>query len=92
MDVMYGASTHQQQEVVQGDCGQMTENFILEEFPTDDLLPDLSYQFKETVNNIRKIVKSLRYVNDYGRTDASCIFYIFGTDLIPTGIYILLYF
>ncbi len=73
MDVMYRASTHQQQEVVQGDCdntdnseeqvevaededAQMTENFILEEFPTDDLLPDLSYQFKETVNDIREIV------------------------------------
>ena len=40
---------------------QMTENFLLEEFPADDVLPDLSYRYQDVINDLRHIVKSFRH-------------------------------
>jgi hypothetical protein len=39
----------------------MTENFYLEEYPEDSLLPDLSFTYKEVISDIRVIVKSFRH-------------------------------
>jgi hypothetical protein len=39
----------------------MTENFYLEEYPEDTLLPDLSVTYREVIGNIRAIVKSFRH-------------------------------
>lgn len=52
--------SHNQDEEDDKDI-EMTENFILEEFLTDDLLPDISCTFKETVKDIREIVKTFRH-------------------------------
>jgi hypothetical protein len=39
----------------------MAENFYLEEHPEDSLLPDLSFTYKEVINDIRTIIKSFRH-------------------------------
>jgi|LakMenEpi03Aug12_release.lakeMendotaPanAssembly.Ray.scaffolds.fasta_scaffold472144_1 hypothetical protein len=39
----------------------MAENFYLEEHPDDSLLPDLSFTYKEVINDIRIIMKSFRH-------------------------------
>jgi hypothetical protein len=38
----------------------MGENFYLEEYPVDDLLPDLSFTYKAIIDNVREIIKSFR--------------------------------
>ena len=39
----------------------MAENFFLEEFPHDSVLPDLSFTYKEVIADVREIVKSFRH-------------------------------
>lgn len=39
---------------------QMTENFILQENPDDDVLPDLTHKYQPLITNIREIVKFFR--------------------------------
>ncbi len=39
----------------------MAENFFLEEFPPDSVLPDLSFTYKEVIADVREIVKSFRH-------------------------------
>lgn len=39
----------------------MAENFFLEEFPHDSVLPDLSFTYKEVIADVRVIVKSFRH-------------------------------
>jgi hypothetical protein len=45
---------------------EMTEQFLLEEFPADDFLPDFSFQYQNAVTNIREIIKSFRYGKNKG--------------------------
>ena len=39
----------------------LAETFLLEEFPADDLLPDLSFTYQEAIGDLRQIEKTFRH-------------------------------
>ena len=69
MDIMYKTvlATEEQddedevdQERPEDEESEFTEGFLLEQRPTDAVLPDLSDSFQETVKKVRLMVKSFR--------------------------------
>lgn len=57
-----GAETEAEDGTEASEEIQMAGAFYLEEFPADEVLPDFSDNYHQTVQNIRFIVKYFRYV------------------------------